>query len=125
MPCAHPDGSAATPPPQPRCGSSGTTTSGCRSDRAGLRTAPVESQPADAGASERPSRMRARHRRTWSVDPAHPIDGNLFNEGLLHERVLDNGLIPVSNLTPPMCLCSDSGLHVPVTATTENMASSA
>ena len=68
------------------CGSSETTACGCRSDRAARRTVPAEPPPGgatasrDRGRTHRPGRDRAGAAR--SVDPAHSVDGHLFNQGL-------------------------------------------
>src|SRR5271156_473699 len=83
----RPDIRPTIAPPPGWCGSSGTTVCEFRSDTTAHRRALAVRPPVGATA------MRDRDRtppapapgRSRSVDPAHPVDGHLFNQGLRDE----------------------------------------
>src|SRR5699024_6184677 len=90
-----------------------TTTCGCRSDTAGRRMVPAAVPPAGAAASYDQGRIAppARQVPTWSVDPAHAIDGHLFDQGLGDELGRILGLLILLHRTG---LSSQSGSANPV-----------
>src|ERR1700753_4287184 len=82
-------------PPRGWCGSSGTTVCEFRSDTAADRRARA-ARPA-VGVTALRDRGRTRPAPVWggsrSVDPAHPVDGHLFNQGLGDELGVGVGVL--------------------------------
>src|SRR6201993_192491 len=74
------------------------TVCGCRSDTAARQKARVAPPPAGATATPARDRTRTRNptatrRISRSVDPAHSVDGHLFNQGLGDEFGVGVGLL--------------------------------